>query len=256
MKEVYNNNPLSEVSEIKDGLLNISIFYPPDFEDRESKIVYGWKIEEDYWVWIKGLLDVIKKKLRKQGLLIFIGKVSIKMLNEIVNKGFNLKKQYIWDNGRIKNIFVFIRNSKNEVKTLLKYYQDLHKISSKKINSILGVNTGGGGYWSIYTGNNKNLQIPSLNHWEKLQDLFKIDINYEDLLCEYVDNKEEIWRGNQDLLYEKIIGLNRKKDVLVWELFGGTLNGINYYEKQNINYVVYEYDKRKYYKLLSKIEKN
>ena len=252
MKEIYNKDPVNEDIEIKDGLLNIVILSLPKFEERENKIIYGWRLEEDYWVWVKSLLDVINKKLRKQGLLVMISKISLRLLNEVDNKGFNLRKQYIWDNGKMKNIFVFTRDTKMEVKTLLRYYQEKSKVSSKKINNLLGVSSGGGGYWSLYTGNNKRLQIPSLNHWERLQNLFKMDINYEDILSEYEENKDDIWRCNQDGLYERILGLNGKKEVYLWEIFGGKLNGLDVYERENINYIVNEYDKKKYFKLLSK----
>lgn len=252
MKEIYNNNPIEDVSDINDGLLNIIVLNPPNFEDRESRVTYGWKLEEDYWVWMRRLLNVIEKKLRKQGLLILISKVFVKLLNEIIEKGFNLSKHYIWDNGKMRNVFVFTRDTKSEVKTLLRYYQEKYKITSKDINKRLGVVSGGGGYWSLYTGNNKSNQIPTLLHWECFQDIFGIDISYEDILSEFVEDKEEIWRGNQDYLYEKILNLNKKENskITVWDIFGGRVNGLSVYERENISYFIFEYDKKKYYKII------
>lgn len=69
-------------------------------------------------------------------------------------------------------VFVGVKDAKEYTKQLLKSCQSRSNLSSKQINTLLGVKTNGGGMWSIYTGDNICNQVPTNEQWEKFRQVF------------------------------------------------------------------------------------
>ena len=66
-------------------------------------------------------------------------------------------------------VMIFTRSHVREVKTLLLSKQLEHKLTPKDMNIYLSGTGEGGGYWSLYCGDNRKNMIPSYEHWEKLK---------------------------------------------------------------------------------------
>ena len=80
-----------------------------------------------------------------------------------------------------ESILFCYKDPKPYVRELLKNRQKALGLTSKKINQELGVKSNGGGMWSIYTGNNVCEQLPTKEHWDKLEEILDFKYPYEKL---------------------------------------------------------------------------
>ena len=138
-----------------------------------------------------------KKFFLYSGIVIFvfildrISKIYILNLLETNNQVdiyiFSFLKLYlIWNKGIAFGLFSFEQNSFYNFITILIIIINLviiiMIIKSKDINLHLGKAINGGGTWSTIAGKRqKNIQYPTREDWNKLQELFgKFDIEYDD----------------------------------------------------------------------------
>ena len=79
-------------------------------------------------------------------------------------------------------IIYFYKDSRDIIKKMLQDKQKKSKLSSKEINEKLGKASNGGGTWSSISGKRqKNIQYPTKEDWDKLENIFgKFDIEYDD----------------------------------------------------------------------------
>ena len=125
-------------------------------------------------------------------------------------------------------------------------------ITSLDINTKLGCKTNGGGMWSIYTGNNICRQIPTEFYWNKLQDILKFTIPYDDI--KFTFNIEmgitDVWSDinfyeekrihptqKPQKLLERIIKASSNESDLVLDPFLGSGNTIKSCIGLNRNYI-------------------
>lgn len=120
-------------------------------------------------------------------------------LNEILlNNGMYFVQEIIIDKGiksvagrisnKIKmmppvseNIFVYRKDAKPFVKDLLLKKQKEFGLSSKHIKEKLGMPLNGGGNWTKYCGNTEFPLLPTREHWNRICELFQINIPYSDI---------------------------------------------------------------------------
>lgn len=88
-----------------------------------------------------------------------------------VSAGRNTRnyKQHI---NHCEYVFVSTKYAREHVREILLKQSRKDKKSSKEINKLLGVAEGGGGMWSIYTGENKCNQVPTRDMWSRFEGIF------------------------------------------------------------------------------------
>ena len=155
-------------------------------------------------------------------------------------------------------VMIFTRSHVREVKTLLLSKQLEHKLTPKDMNIYLSGTGEGGGYWSLYCGDNRKNMIPSYEHWEKLKKLFDIDIEYSIIQSQYrphdginILDDEIYFEEKNDVIkyidrpqefYEKLISMNRNdySNLVIWDSFCGYGNCIKVCKKHSIQYYGHE----------------
>ena len=80
-------------------------------------------------------------------------------------------KQYKQHVNHVEYAFVATKDAREYCREIL--LSNKGGLTSKEINSMLGVAVNGGGMWSIYTGENKCKQVPTKEVWGKFKDIFK-----------------------------------------------------------------------------------
>lgn len=80
-------------------------------------------------------------------------------------------KQYKQHVNHVEYAFVATKDAREYCREIL--LSNKGGLTSKEINSMLGVAVNGGGMWSIYTGENKCKQVPTKEVWEKFKSIFK-----------------------------------------------------------------------------------
>ena len=86
-------------------------------------------------------------------------------------------KQYKQHINCVEYVFVATKFAREYSRSLLLKAQGC--LTSKEINTKLGVATNGGGMWSIYVGNNVCQQVPIKKQWDKFREIFPNLIEYE-----------------------------------------------------------------------------
>ena len=241
---IENINALDKGRFIKDNSLDIIFCDPPSIKNPNDKQLNNWNSQKDFEQWIRIFINISSIKLKKTGVFYLIGDVEelhpfIQVLQEF---GFVLTTSYFFSKNkklnagrRIKDasktikvmdtIFVFTRDLQKKVKKLLKLKQQEHSKSAREINYALSGNSNGGGYWSLYCGENSRNLLPTEQHWDILKELFKIEINYNEIQPQFIEwNGFNFWddiKYNDDKflsgtnrptqLYERLINMNRIK---------------------------------------------
>lgn len=110
------------------------------------------------------------------------------LFHDIISLGFEFRQDIVVDKGlksiagrktstykqfphTTETILFFVYDAKPSIRqVLLKRQKDLG-LSTKEINERLGVKSNGGGMWSLYAGKNILAQVPTLEMWERLEDV-------------------------------------------------------------------------------------
>jgi DNA modification methylase len=143
------------------------------------------------------------------------------------------------------------------------------KLTSREINIELSNNGNGGGYWSLYCGDNSKNILPTEEHWNKLCEILNIDINYSDINTQFRPyNGQNLWDdvyyeddkmlsgvNRPVLFYERLIEMNRKdpNELLIWDPFCGYGNSTKACKKLGASFYASEFDPKIYYKALINI---
>jgi DNA modification methylase len=86
-------------------------------------------------------------------------------------------KQYKQHVNCVEYVFIATKFAREYTRSLLLEAQG--NLTSREINTRLGVATNGGGMWSIYTGNNVCQQVPTKKQWDKFCNIFPNLTEYE-----------------------------------------------------------------------------
>lgn len=185
---------------IKKDSINLIVADPPYFKVIGEKWDYQWRTEEEYLEWSKNWLTEAYDVLKKGGTLYLFGyfRMLAKLIPIVEDLGFEVRQQIVINKGikaisgrATKNYKMFpnvtesilflVKDSKPFIREFLKSRQKELGLKSKEINELLGVKSNGGGMWSIYTGNNVCKQVPTKEMWDKLRDVLKFELPYEDV---------------------------------------------------------------------------
>lgn len=188
---------------ISENIVDLIIVDPPYFRVLKQENWDKFKNFEDYISWSEEYLKECVKKLRLSGTLLLYG-CSVNLstmcaLNKILlDNGIYFVQEIILDKGiksvagrisnKIKmmppvseNIFVYRKDAKPFVKSLLIQKQKESGLTSKQIKKKLGMPLNGGGNWTKYCGNTEFPLLPTKEHWDKICELFQIDIPYSNI---------------------------------------------------------------------------
>ena len=174
---------------------------PPYFNVVNEKWDKQWKTIDDYLSWMEQIIIRLDKVSKYNcSFWLFGFPYQLSYIIPLVEKyGFKYR-QHITVNkglrsvaGRTSNklkmfptateyIVYFYKDATPIIKKYLQDKQSEHNISSKDINIKLGKAINGGGTWSTIAGKKQqNIQYPTKEDWNKLEELFgKFDINYDD----------------------------------------------------------------------------
>jgi len=284
LNTIENCNSTDKGRFIQEASIDIIICDPPLFKNQNDKQLNNWNMENDYYSWFRIFMNIASSRLRKTGIFYLIGDVEdLCELHPIIMEfDFQLSMTYYFtknrkmsvgkkkDNTRttkvIECVFVFTRNFQKEVKKILKLHQAKSKLSSREINLQLSGNGNGGGYWSLYCGENSRNLIPTEEHWNKLRHIFEIDVDYNDINTQFrayeginfwedISYEEDKFLNGSNRpvnLFERLLQMNRKEpqDIMVWDPFCGYGNSTLACRKMGINYFAHEFDVKTYYKAM------
>jgi DNA modification methylase len=182
------------------GSVDLVIADPPYFKVIGEKWDYQWRNESDYVQWSKGWIEKSAESLRLGGSFYIFGyfrtlaslisiceSFGLKLRQQIVvNKGIKAvsgraTKNYKMFPNVTESILFFVKDPIPFSRSYLKEQQAKQGFSAKAINDALGVKSNGGGMWSIYTGKNICEQLPTRDLWERLADVLKFDLSYDEI---------------------------------------------------------------------------
>lgn len=177
------------------------ILDPPYFNVVDEKWDKQWKNIDEYLKWIEIIIGKIENVSKHNcSMWIFGFPYQLSYIIPIVEKyGFKYRQHITVHKGlrsvagRTSNkikmfpvaseyIIYFYKDSRNIIRDFLQKKQIEKKIKSSDINLHLGKAINGGGTWSTIAGKKqKNIQYPTKEDWNKLENLFgKFNINYDD----------------------------------------------------------------------------
>lgn len=202
---IYNEDCINGLSlMLADESVDLIIADPPYFKVISEKWDYQWRTEDDYLEWSRKWIAEVSRVLRKGGSFYLFGyfRMLSRLLPILEDNGLELRQQIILNKGMqavsgratknykmfpnvTESILFLYKDAKPFVKNYLKLRQKELGLSAKYINEALGVKSNGGGMWSIYTGKNVCKQLPTEEHWNKLQIILKFDIPYSRICQTY-----------------------------------------------------------------------
>jgi len=265
---------------LPDKCIDLIIADPPYFRILQEK----WdrfNTFDEYLNWSKEYLSLCVRKLRLSGTLLLYGcSRSFSTLCELnrilLNGGMYFVEEIIIDKGiksiagrissKIKmyptvseNILVYRRDAKPFVKELLKQKQKESNITTKEIKTYLEMPLNGGGNWTKYCGDTEFPLLPTKVHWQKLCELFQINIEYSTI--------EEVYNGQFGLtnvwndinfyiknrmhpsekplkLSERLVSSFSRENDLVYIPFAGSGSEIVACKNLNRNWIATEINKQ------------
>lgn len=199
--KVYNLDCIKYLESIRERCIDCIILDPPYFNVVNEEWDKQWKSLEEYNEWIGKIvekLEVVSKNNCTLWLFGYAYQLSF-LISTVEKYGFKYRQHIVISKGlrsvagRTSNklkmfpvsteyLIFFYKDSREIIKKYLQNKQEEKKISSLEINKYLGKATNGGGTWSTIAGKKqKNIQYPTKNDWEKLENLFgKFEIKYDD----------------------------------------------------------------------------
>lgn len=258
--KIYNMDCIQFMRTMDNNSVDLVIADPPYFRIKNEE----WdkfRTLDDYLRWSREWISLCTNKLRLSGTLILYGCTrSFSVLCELnrimLDNGMYFVEEIILDKGiksvagrisqKIKmlppvteNILVYRKDAKPFVKQLLNQKQKEYNYSAAYIKQYLGMATNGGGNWTKYCGNTEFPLLPTREHWNKLRELFSIEIDYDSIEETYnsilgitnVWNDIEFYNKNRKhpcekpvRLAERIISLFSREGDLVYVPFSGSGN--------------------------------
>jgi len=279
---------INEMKNIQDETIDLIIADPPYWKVIGQKWDYQWRTEEDYVKWSIEWIVEAARILRKGGTFYLFGyfRTLALLVPYFKNIQLELRQQIIVDKGMrsvsgraTKNYKIFpnvtesalmiIKDSKPFIRNLLKNRQKELGLSSKEINEKLGVKSNGGGMWSIYSGDNVCEQVPTRELWIKLQEILKIDIEYNTISQTFNPQMglTDVWRDidfysetrhhptQKPLkLIERLINASSNDGDLVLDPFAGSGSTAIAALSLNRNFIVIENDENYFKTIQRRIE--
>jgi len=211
MNSEYLNRILNEDCEtylpkLEELSVDCVILDPPYFNVVNEKWDTQWKSLEEYLNWFRPIMQQIARVSKYScSLWLFGYPYQLSFLIPIVEEfGFTYRQHITIDKGlrsvagRTSNklkmfptateyVIYFHKEARPLIKGHLQNKKSEKGLSSKEINLHLGKAVNGGGTWSTIAGEKqKNIQYPTKDDWEKLDELFGgMDLNYDDVVFKF-----------------------------------------------------------------------
>ncbi|WP_200949019.1 site-specific DNA-methyltransferase [Frateuria sp. Soil773] len=218
--------------------VDLVILDPPYWKVVGESWDYKWRTEEDYRQWCRLWFEEVARVCKQSASVYLFGYVRnlAYLIRDVCDFGFEFRQEIIVDKGiksiagrktstykqfpnTTETIFFFVYDAKPAIRSLLLARQQELGLSSKEINQRLGVKTNGGGVWSLYTGNNILAQVPTLEMWQKLENV--LDFEAPDELKGFVFNQQmgltNVW-SDVDFYSENRIHRTQKPKKLIERL--------------------------------------
>ncbi len=242
--EIILGDSLEQMKLIESETIDLIIADPPYWKVISEKWDYQWRTEQDYIQWSIQWITEAGRILRKGGSFYVFGyfRTLALLVPYFDELGLELRQQIMIDKGMravsgraTKNYKMFpnvtesclfiIKDSKPFIKKTLKERQKALNLSSKEINEALGVASYGGGMWSIYAGNNICEQVPTLELWQKLQEILQFDMPYSKIAQTFNPQMgvTDVWR-DIDFYEEKRFHPTQKPMKLIKRLLLASSN--------------------------------
>lgn len=290
MNQIFNEDVLVCLDRIQDNSIDLMIIDPPYFRVLKGEKWDKFKDFSTYIKWSDSYLTKCISKLRLSGTLLLYGccvsistmcslndimiKNGMYFIQEIViNKGIKSMAGRISDKINMcppvsENIFVYRKDAKPFVKNLLKSKQKEFGLSTKQIKEKLGMPLNGGGNWTKYCGNTEFPLLPTKENWEKICNLFQLNIPYHNIEETYngIFGLSNVWDDINFYiknrkhpsekpipLAERCISIFSNENNTVYIPFAGSGNDIIACIKHNRNYIASEIDKDYYEKIIQSV---
>lgn len=199
--KIVQSDCLEYLDKLDERTVDCVILDPPYFKVVNEKWDKQWKSIEDYLSWMENIIEKISRVSKHNcSFWLFGFPYQLSFIIPLMEKhGFSYRQHIVVSKGlrsvagrtskklkmfptATEYIIYFYKDSRNLIRNFLQEQKKKHKLSATDINKHLGKATSGGGTWSTIAGpRQKNIQYPTREDWNKLQELFgPFDINYDD----------------------------------------------------------------------------
>lgn len=205
INRIYNKDCVEFLKELEDETIDSCITDPPYWGVVDDEWDNQWKNITEYKDWCESWISEISRVTKKSASFFIFGySYQLSHLLPIIESyGFKFRQQIVvWKGmksaaGRVSSklkmfpttteyIFYFVKDSTNYIRDLLQERAIKKGLTPKEINEFLGKASNGGGTWSSIAGKKqKNLQEPTREDWEKLNNLLGDLPNYDDVVYKF-----------------------------------------------------------------------
>ena len=214
--KIYNMDCSEYLSKLEDKIIDTIILDPPYYMGVKESWDNKWNNFEDYLKWMENIIKLIERVSKHScSLWIFGFPYQLSYIIPICEKYGFTYRQHITINkgirsvaGRTSNklkmfpvateyLIYFHKESRYLIRDILRKKQKELNKSSQEINTFLGKAINGGGTWSSIAGEKqKNLQYPTREDWNKLNELFGgINEKYDDYVYKFnvLQGLTDVW---------------------------------------------------------------
>jgi DNA modification methylase len=205
INKIYNKDCVEFLKELGNETIDSCITDPPYWGVVDDEWDNQWKNITEYKDWCESWISEISRVTKKSASFFIFGySYQLSHLLPIIESyGFKFRQQIVvWKGmksaaGRVSSklkmfpttteyIFYFVKDSTSYIRDLLQERAIKKGLMPKEINEFLGKASNGGGTWSSIAGKKqKNLQEPTREDWEKLNNLLGDLPNYDDVVYKF-----------------------------------------------------------------------
>jgi DNA modification methylase len=200
LNKLYNGDNLDILPFLDSSSIDLAVIDPPYFRIVNHKWDKFGDVSQ-YREYTEKYITELKRVIRLNGTLLLFGcSRNFNIMGDIntilEENDFEFVQEIVIDKGmksvagrisnKIKmlppvseNVIVYRKNGKPFVKELLLSKQKEFGYTTIEIKKVLGMSLKGGGNWTKYVGNTEFPLFPTRNFWEKISNLFDIDISYD-----------------------------------------------------------------------------
>lgn len=201
MNKIEHAECITYMEKMKEESIDAIVLDPPYFKVVNEKWDKQWKSLSDYLDWMEKVITQLQRVAKYNcSVWLFGYAYQLGYIIPIMEKYGFCYRQHITINKGLRSVagrtsqklkmfptateyaIYFHKDARTFLKAYLQRKQKECKLTSKEINEHLGKATNGGGTWSTIAGKKqKNIQYPTRQDWDKLQEKMGVfDIKYDD----------------------------------------------------------------------------
>ena len=216
LNKIYNEDCLQYLKKLNSKVADTIVLDPPYYQVVNEEWDKCWKSLDEYLKWMENVVIELERVSKYScSVWLFGFPYQLGYLIPIFEKYGFTYRQHITINkglrsvaGRTSNklkmfptateyVIYFHKEARHIIKKYLQDKQEEKKIKSGDINLHLGKAINGGGTWSTIAGKKqKNIQYPTREDWNKLEELFgNFDIKYDDYVYKFnvIAGLTDVW---------------------------------------------------------------